>query len=108
MSEHRLIYSTWPDAEAAEAAARTVIAEKLAGCANILPGVVSVFQWEGKTMRDPECIMLFKTTAASAETLIRRLAGLHPYDVPALSAIPLDEAASHAPYLAWLDESCGA
>lgn len=106
MSGHRLIYSTWPDADSAEAAARAVIDENLAACANILPGAVSLYRWEGKVMRDPESIMILKTTADAAAALIERLADLHPYDTPALSALALDEAASHAPYLAWLDENC--
>jgi len=107
MSAHRMIYSTWPDAESAEAAARVVIEAGLAACANILPGAVSVFAWEGRTMRDPESIMLLKTSAGAAAGLIERLAALHPYDTPALTAIPLDDDASHAPYLAWLRETCG-
>ena len=57
MSEYRMIYSTWPDAETAEAAARRVLDEGLAACANILPGAVSLYRWEGKIMRDPETVM---------------------------------------------------
>lgn len=107
MSDGRLVYSTWPDADSAETAARAVVAMKLAACANILPGAVSIFEWEGKTMRDPECIMLLKTTEAAARKLVEALVRQHPYDTPAVSVVPLERALSHGPFMDWLSQTCG-
>lgn len=105
MSEHRLIYSTWPDSKTAEAAAAKVVEAGLAACANILPGMTSVFLWEGKSAREVECAMILKTSAAAAPALIAALAEDHPYELPALVALDLDEAASSAPFLAWIGEN---
>lgn len=107
MSDYRLIYSTWPDAATAEDAANAVVRSGLAACANILPGAVSVFRWEGKLQREQEAVMLLKTTADEAPALVARLAELHPYDTPALVALAIDGRVSAAKFLDWIGAACG-
>ncbi len=84
-----LIYSTFPSQESAGAAAREMVARKLIACANILPGMVSFYEWEGTLERGEEVVMLLKTTQAVAQDVIAALATLHPYEVPAIIMLPL-------------------
>lgn len=107
MSGYRLIYSTWPDAGAAEDAARSVVESGLAACANILPGAVSVFRWEGATQREAEVVMVLKTTADKAAALSSALAALHPYDTPALVSLQVDAETSSPRFLDWIGAQCG-
>lgn len=84
-----LIYSTFPSQERAEAAAREMVAGKLVACANILPGMVSFYEWEGVIEHGEEVVMLLKTTQDAAPDVIANLAALHPYEVPAIITLPL-------------------
>ncbi|MBB6306140.1 divalent-cation tolerance protein CutA [Xanthobacter tagetidis] len=98
--DHRLVYTTFPDRAAAEQAARALLDQRLIACANILPGMVSLYRWEGKTERADEVVMLLKTTAARADDVVAAVAALHPYEVPALLVLPV--AGGGAPFLAWI------
>jgi periplasmic divalent cation tolerance protein len=67
---------------------------------NLVPGVRSIYQWQGAVEESAELLGVIKTTAAGVAPLIARLVELHPYDVP--EAVAIDLAAGHSPYLAWL------
>lgn len=105
MSDIRLIYTTWPDAQTAQRAARSLVEQGLAACANILGPMNSIYRWQGKIEMAGEVPVLFKTTTRQAAELVDRIASLHPYDVPAVVAWEVDEASSHAPFLDWIRES---
>lgn len=107
MSDYRLIYTTWPDAGSAEAAARAVVESGLAACANILPGAVSVFRWEGAIQRETEAVMILKTTIDNAAALTAALAERHPYDTPAIVALDVDAEMSSQKYLDWIGAGTG-
>ena len=70
------------------------------GCGNLIPGVVSLYRWEGQIERDDEVVMLMETTAELVGKATERLRALHPYDVPKI--IVIDPASAEADYLAWL------
>lgn len=95
-----LILCTCPDAESAGRIARTLVDERLAACVNRLPGVTSVYRWQGEIHEDGEVLLLIKTRRELFEALRARVMALHPYDVP--EVIALEIAAGHAPYLQWL------
>ena len=97
--------TTAPSAEVAERIGRTLVEERLAACANVLGGVTSIFRWEGAVQRESEVLVILKTTAGEVEDLERRLAALHPYDVPELVVFPIE--AGHAPYLEWVRATVG-
>jgi len=96
---------TAPDAEVGERIGRALVDERLAACANLVPGVTSVFHWEGTVQRSEEALLILKTTAARFEALEARVLELHPYDVPEVLA--LDVRDGHAPYLAWVRGEVG-
>lgn len=102
MDDPRLIYTTWPNAEAAANAARTIVEERLAACANVLPGALSVHWWDGKVEAAPEAVVIFKTTRIQAVRLRTRITELHAYDMPAIVALTVDDNASSGPFLDWI------
>ena len=100
---HNLIYCTCPDHETAEQIARELIASRLAACVNILPGVSSVYEWQGQIENAREHLLLVKSRKdryAAIETAIK---AIHPYQVPEIIAVAIDSGSSD--YLQWID-SC--
>ena len=104
MNEPLLIYTTWPDPESARAFAAEAVEARLAACANILAPMTSVYRWQGAVEQAVETPMLLKTTSGAVDALRDRFQAVHPYETPAFVALPLAEAGSHAPYLAWIRE----
>ncbi|HEX6811051.1 MAG TPA: divalent cation tolerance protein CutA [Planctomycetota bacterium] len=83
--------------------ARTIVAEGLCACVNVVPGVRSWFRWEGRVDVADERLLVVKTTAAAAPRLRARLAELHPYQVP--EVLELDVSGGLPGYLQWLVDS---
>jgi periplasmic divalent cation tolerance protein len=96
----RVVLCTCPNAEVAAAIAHTVVTESLAACANLIPGVRSIYRWEGRVCDDAEVLMVLKTTGEVLEPLRARLVALHPYACPEVLALPVDF--GHLPYLSWV------
>ncbi|MBC2670546.1 divalent-cation tolerance protein CutA [Novosphingobium piscinae] len=95
-----LIWCPFPDAASAEAAAGTLLDAGLVACANLLPGMRSLYVWQGARHTGDEVGVLFKTTAALLDSVIERLGEVHPYDEPAILGWRCDAAAPGT--LAWL------
>lgn len=102
MDETMVLYTTWPDPQAAETFAAEAISERLAACANILPPILSIYRWDGAIERDVETAMLLKTTAEAAPALTQMLLARHPYQTPCVLALRVDSAASSSEFLAWI------
>ena len=98
-----LIWCPFPDADGARIAAGQLLGDGLIACANILPGVESLFVWEGKPDSAVEIVMLCKTTADRLDAAIARLGALHPYETPAIIGWQAD--AAHPLTLQWLTGS---
>lgn len=94
------IYVIFKDAAEAESVGRTVIEERLAACLNILGDTRSIYRWQGRIETATECAAVLKTSAVFAEALVRRIAELHSYDNPAITAWPIDFAPE--PYVRWV------
>ena len=88
-----MIWCPFPDTTAAGDAAETLLKEKLIACANIVPMIESVFEWEGAISRSQEAGALFKTTGAQVIDAVNRLRDIHPYDIPAIIAWQCDHTA---------------
>ena len=97
--------TTAPSAEVAERIGRSLVEERLAACANVVAGVTSIFRWNDAVQREGEVLVILKTTSGELEALQRRVAELHPYDVPELIALPI--VAGYAPYLDWVRAEVG-
>ncbi len=98
-----LVYSTVPSEEEAAHLAKSLVEDRLAACANIIPGLRSIYRWQGVVEDERETLLLLKTDSGHVQTLIDRLVQLHSYDVPDIVAIPIDQA--HPPYADWVKEN---
>ncbi len=98
-----LVVSNMPDAEVAHSIARELVGRQLAACVNILPGVHSVYRWQGAVEEAGEVTVLIKTRRACYAALEAAMATLHPYDVPEIIALPIS--GGLPAYLGWLAES---
>ena len=98
-----VVLITVPDEKAARKLAKPLVEEGLAACVNTVPGVRSIYRWEGKTCDEPEVLLIVKTRRACFEALERRVREVHPYSVPEVIALPIVEGS--APYLDWVAAS---
>jgi len=101
-----LIYSTFPSPEAAEAVGRELVDRRLAACVNILPGMTSIYRWEGAVARDSEAVMIVKTRGSLADRVIDVVKARHSYRNPALVVLPI--LGGSADYLHWRGEETAA
>jgi periplasmic divalent cation tolerance protein len=96
------LYVTAPDDAVAARIADALIDDRAAACVNILPRIRSVYRWKGSVEHGEETAMIVKTTAskvAKARTLIERL---HPFETPAIAALPIDSGYSGAKFVDWI------
>jgi periplasmic divalent cation tolerance protein len=95
-----LIYSTFPTADEAERVGGALVDRRLAACVNIIPGMTSIYHWQGARQRDSETVMIIKTRAGLADTVVAETKAMHSYANPAL--VVLAAAGGSADYLAWI------
>lgn len=95
-----VVLSTVADAETADRLAEALVSERLAGCVNIVPGVRSIYVWEGELQRDAELLLVIKTSDHRLEALVARIQQLHPYSCPEVLALAVGGGSSA--YLEWL------
>ena len=97
-----VIVSTYPDKTSISKVAYIVVKRKLAACVNYTK-VSSVYAWQGKIEDTQEFLALFKTTAKSKHKLKEEIARSHPYAVPEIVELKMDDVS--IPYLKWLEQS---
>lgn len=100
MTDLVVVYSTAPDEQVAARIGRALVEEELAACCSLVPGVRSIYRWEGAVQDEAEVLLVVKTRAALVDTLCARIVALHPYAVPEVVALPV--LAGHPPYLDWV------
>jgi periplasmic divalent cation tolerance protein len=100
VTEYQLILCTCADRDQAEKIARKLIECQLAACVNILPGVHSIYRWQGNVESAEEVLLLIKTRAALNPEVQATIATLHSYEIPEFLVVPIS-GGSEA-YLAWL------
>jgi periplasmic divalent cation tolerance protein len=101
MSERLVVLMTAGSQEEADRIAHTLVAELLAACVNVVPGITSVYRWQGEVQRDQEWLLVAKSREEVLNDLVRRVQALHSYDVPEIIALPL--VGGSQPYLRWID-----
>ena len=105
-AQFSIVLVTAPDKKAARRLAQAALEERLAACANLVPGVESHYWWRGKMERGAEVLLIFKTTSTRLAALEKLVIELHPYDTPELVALALSS--GNRRYLDWLESSCAA
>jgi periplasmic divalent cation tolerance protein len=100
-----VVLITAPSEEVARSIARALVEERLAACVNLVPGLTSIYRWQGEVVEDKEVLLIAKTTTFAFKRLKERVLALHPYSVPEIIALPIAE--GHGAYLDWLRENTG-
>ncbi len=102
---YRVLLVTVPDTAVGTAIADALVGEQLAACVNRVEGVHSTYRWEGKIERAAEALLIIKTRAALVPAVIARVRALHPYTVPEVIALPIED--GNPAYLDWLGAETG-
>jgi len=105
MSDYVVAFSTVAQEADAQRLARAFVEQRLAACVNIVPGLTSVYRFQGQIESEREHLLIIKTRADRVEALRTALVSQHPYEVPELVVLGIET--GHAPYLAWIDECLG-
>lgn len=100
---HCMLYVTAASKDEALRIGRTLVTERLVACANVLPGMLSIYRWEEAIEEADEAVLIVKTRKELAETVIARVKALHSYDVPCV--VTYDMAGGLPAYLEWIDVS---
>jgi len=99
-NEAIVVLVTAGSAESAEKIARALVEERLAACVNVIPGIRSIYRWQGRVADDAEWLLVAKTGRSRFAELEARVRALHSYEVPEVIMLPVVGGA--ADYLAWI------
>ncbi len=100
--EYCLVLCTCPEGDVAKSLAEALVKERLAACVNVLPGLVSVYSWQGAMESSAEALLLIKTERQAYPRLETRLRELHPYELPEIIAFDIDHGLPD--YLNWISQ----
>jgi periplasmic divalent cation tolerance protein len=106
MRDAVIVLCTCGDFGEAARLARALIEGQLAACVNILPGITSIYRWQGKIEEATEVLLIAKTARERFPSLRDRIVELHSYDTPEIIAVPIAEGSEK--YLQWLDDQISA
>ncbi|MGA8891885.1 MAG: divalent-cation tolerance protein CutA [Anaeromyxobacteraceae bacterium] len=98
-----VVLVTAPTADSAAEIARALVEEGLAACGNVVPAIRSIYRWAGEIHDDAEALLVLKTERRLVPALKERLPALHPYQVPELLVVAVEDGL--APYLEWIGAS---
>lgn len=102
-ARHLVFLVTVPDEATGQRLARALVEERVVACVNLVPGLTSIYRWQGAIEQASEYALVMKTTAGRAELLQDRVRALHPYDTPECVGIPIVTGLPR--YLAWIEDS---
>jgi periplasmic divalent cation tolerance protein len=103
MPKAHFVYITTSGVEEAERIGSVLVEERLAACVNILPGMKSIYWWEGAMETSQEAVLIAKTNDERLQALIDKASEIHSYDCPAIVALPIER--GYDPYLVWIHNS---
>jgi periplasmic divalent cation tolerance protein len=104
-SSARVVFVTAPSGRQTNTLARKIIEMRLAACVNIVPGLVSHYEWKGRLHQDKECLLILKTVNSRLSPLRRWLEKNHPYEVFEFVAFPVSSISKA--YFAWMKNQLG-
>ena len=104
-SDACVVLSTFGREEDALRVARALLDARLVACVNLLPGVKSLYRWQGAIEEAAEVLAVMKTRWERLPELEAAMAAMHPYEVPELVVLSVPVGATS--YLAWLISETG-
>ncbi len=99
-TDFHLVYITCASTEEAERIGRSLVEDRLAACANLVPGMTSIYRWKGEICEAQECILLAKTHVGRMADLRARIGELHSYECPCIVSFALTDGAGQ--FLEWI------
>ena len=96
-----VLFITTPTAEEAQRIAEVLLKQRKAACVNIVPGVSSLFWWQGELDSAQESLLIAKTQAPLLKEIVALVRETHSYDVPEIIALPIID--GNQDYLEWID-----
>jgi periplasmic divalent cation tolerance protein len=97
-----LVLTTSDTRELAEAIARALVESGEAACVNIIPGIRSIYRWQGRICDEAELLLIIKSTSERFDSIRSRIKKIHTYQVPEVIALPVST--GDPEYLQWLQE----
>ncbi len=97
-----LVHTTCADEDSARKLADALVEQRLAACVSVGAPVESRFPWKGRIDQETEVPLTIKTLEDRLEALEKAFGQLHPYEVPEILAVPVDQ--GNKPYLDWMRE----
>jgi periplasmic divalent cation tolerance protein len=94
------VYTTYPSIVEAEETGRSLVERRLCACVNIVPGMVSIYRWQGAVERGDEVVMIVKTRAGLIEAVRAAVKDMHSYTTPAILVLPIESV--DPDYHAWI------
>lgn len=98
-----IAYVTTPNEDAAKKIANGIISNKLAACVNIIPNLVSIYEWDGRVNEDNEVLLMIKTTTDKIDELSKFVRENHPYSVAEVISVKIEN--GNPPYLDWITKA---
>ena len=95
-----VLFITTADAEEARRIADVLVKKRKAACVNIVPGVSSLFRWQGKVEKTDESLLMVKSRASLLNQIVKLVKQHHSYDVPEIIALPI--IGGNPDYLEWI------
>ncbi len=99
----RVVLSTAPNLDEARRIAYALVERRLVACVNLIPGVESIYRWQGKIETSAEILLLMKTERDKEDELFQALSEIHGYEVPEGISLPIHGGLE--PYLKWIENS---
>ncbi|HHS12664.1 MAG TPA: divalent-cation tolerance protein CutA [bacterium] len=98
-----VILVTASSLDEANSIGKTLVSERMAACANILPGIHSVFIWKKALCEEQECLLILKTRESFMKPIVEKIKSLHSYDVPEIIVLPVSGGSKE--YIEWIMNS---
>ena len=99
----QVILNTCPDKASAEKIAVSLVKSKLCACVNIVPGIESVYYWQGKIEKSQELLLVIKTTENAYPQIEKHILDIHPNELPEIIAVSIDNGLPD--YLSWINDN---
>ncbi len=103
MSNFFISFCTTPDTGTSERLAGLLVESGLAACVNIIPGMTSVYEWQGKIEKEQECLLIIKSTEEKYKQIEDMIIENHPYDLPEVISVKIEK--GYDQYLKWIEQT---
>ena len=105
MDSYIIVFCTTPSREISNQIAEECVLKKIAACCNIISGIKSVYEWEGKIEKSAEQLLIIKSTEDNFKAIENTINTIHPYDIPEIISVRINK--GNESYLKWINQIIG-